>query len=148
MPSPATSEAAIVIDMHWRDLPNHLNGILVAATLVTVCFAWQTVRIASAARSADERYRQLADLRSIYRLVVTIGRIVDTHQGPGAAPLGDDWYFAELDELAHTLVGVVPQLPKCRALTTARGPVPIKSAGAAARDELTEVFRSLGAEGG
>jgi len=51
-------------------------------------------------------------------------------------------------EPGTALVGVVPTLPKCRAVVGESQIGLVMSACDAAEDELREVFRNLGAEGG
>jgi hypothetical protein len=181
--------AAIVVGMHWSDLPNWLNGALVAATFAVVWFAWQTVKesraataaeretvaelrtlveaardtaassastlqaaretaeISRAAREADERHRQLEQLRGIHRLVVEI--LAEAQRVLATSVMNrPTWRCPEQAQLGAALVGVVPPLPKCRALAGESQVGPVKMAADAADVELREVFRSLGAEGG
>jgi hypothetical protein len=116
----------------------------------TMQAARETVDVSKDAREADERYRQLEQLRAIYRLVLEIRiKARDTIAAEGAgAPVSAAWRCPEQNQLGSMLVGVVPKLPKCRALAGESQAKKVKMAADAADVEVREVFRSLGAEGG
>jgi hypothetical protein len=76
-------------------------------------------------------------------------QIIDYEFGPpDPTPAEMTWRCAQQDQLGSTVVGVVPPLPKCRALVEEQGTILVKDAAEKAEAELQDVFRSLGAEGG
>jgi len=157
--------------MHGDDLPNILSVASIALTAVVVWFAWQTVRearrataeeqnavaeleslvaaaqqtadIAATAQAADWRHRQLEQLRAIGRLVVVIRTRAEEELAkrpyePKA------WRCMEQSQLESELVGVVPPLPKCRALVGENQASQVKSAADQANAEVRGAFHDLG----
>jgi hypothetical protein len=115
--------------------------------------ARETVEVAHAARAADERYRQLEQLREIGRAVQRI--LLDALQAPDsdqsfsinspdAYLRRPRWRSADQNALRVLLVGVEPPLPKCMALTGESQPGPVIRAAQAAEAELAQVFHHLG----
>ena len=112
-----------------------------AASQAAAQAARETVEVAHAARVADERYRQLEQLREIGRAVQRIK--LEALQVAQVNPYGS-WRSVEQNALNVLLVGVVPPLPKCMALTGESQADPVATAAAAAEAELSQVFHDLG----
>jgi hypothetical protein len=115
--------------------------------------ARETVEVAHAARAADERYRQLEQLREIGRAVQRIlvaalqasdSDLSVSANSPEAYLRGARWRSANQNALRVLLVGVEPPLPKCMALTGESQPGPVITAAQAADAELAQVFHDLG----
>jgi hypothetical protein len=124
-----------------------------AALGSSVDAARQTAEIARAARDADERYRQLDQLREIGRAVQRIllsalkakDSDLSISTGSTSAHLADArWRSAEQNALKVLLVGAEPQLPKCSHLTGVSGVDTVIGAAQNADIELSQIFNDLG----
>jgi hypothetical protein len=113
-----------------------------AASQAAAQAARETVEVAHAARVADERYRQLEQLREIGRAVQRIN--LEALQVSQVNQYGH-WRSLEQNALRVLLVGVEPPLPRCMALTGESQPGPVVTAARAAEAELAQVFHDLGA---
>ncbi len=120
-----------------------------ASSATTMEAARETAEISRAALDDARRYRQLEQLRAIYRLVQDIRLSVDNAKVMEATGVSrPTWRCPQQGELRHAIVGSVPELPKCRELAGASGTLQVGAAVEYADDELGNAFRSLGAEGG
>src|SRR5579859_581445 len=88
-----------------------------ASSAASVETARQTVEIARAARQADERHRQLEQLREVGRTVqrIKLGALEAMRLRESVGQLGDSrWRSADQNALGILLVGVEPPLPECK----------------------------------
>lgn len=116
--------------------------------------ARETVEIAGAAREADQRYRQLAQLReigrSVQRILVSALQAMDSDLSVSTESMTPylaqaRWRSAEQNMLGVLLVGVEPPLPQCKALVGESQAGQVITAARAADAELAAVFHDLGA---
>jgi hypothetical protein len=117
-----------------------------ASSAASVEAARQTVEIAQATREADERHRQLEQLREVGRTVQRIKlsalEAVRLRESVGQ-PAGPRWKSADQNALGILLVGVEPPLPACKALVGESQAGQVLDKAAAAEAELETVFRGL-----
>jgi hypothetical protein len=118
-----------------------------ASSAASVEAARQTVEIAREARQADERHRQLEQLRVVGRTVqrIKLGALEAMRLRESVGQLADPrWRSADQNALGILLVGVEPPLPECKALVGESQAGQVLAKAAAAEAELEAVFRGLG----
>jgi hypothetical protein len=117
-----------------------------ASSAASVEAARQTVEIARAARQADERHRQLEQLREVGRTVqrIKLSALEAMSLESVGQALSPRWRSADQNALGILLVGVEPPLPKCKALVGESQAGQVLAKANAAEAELDTVFHGLG----